>query len=282
MNALPQLNHKSTRLPEQIETILVATDFSDASGNAYLYALELAACFGAEIALVHVQTVGAEPRSDIQFERFLSNYRDFERAVVNRLGGNPIKIQPVLQRGEAGEQLLALSEELGADLIIMGTQGAASHDHKILGSVAARLIAKAQCPVLAVPAEASFQPIEQIVYGLAFAEGDKSVIDFLLDFAQPMGAQISCVHISTEPNALEEVELAEYRDLYGNEQSPVYFQMAQSDDLLHALQEVISQVKADVLVMNTRERKLLEKIFDPSLTRAMLMYADLPLLALHV
>ncbi|MEL7341535.1 MAG: universal stress protein, partial [Bacteroidota bacterium] len=164
----------------------------------------------------------------------------------------------------------------------MGTQGAASHDHKVLGSVAARVIAKAHCPVLAVPAEASFQPIEQIVYGLAFSEGDKNIIDFLLDFAQPMQASISCVHISTEPNTLEEVELTEYRDLYGSEQTPVYFQMVEADELLHALQETISQVKADVLVMNTRERDLLEQLFDPSLTRAMLMYADLPLLALHV
>ncbi|MEL6653377.1 MAG: universal stress protein, partial [Bacteroidota bacterium] len=82
MNTLAQLIPKNTRLPEQIETILVATDFSDASGNAYLYALELAARFRAEIVLVHVQTIGAEPRSDIQFERFLSNYRGFERAAA--------------------------------------------------------------------------------------------------------------------------------------------------------------------------------------------------------
>ncbi|MEL7342507.1 MAG: universal stress protein, partial [Bacteroidota bacterium] len=120
MNALPQLNHKSTRLPEQIVTILVATDFSKASGNAYLYALELAAQFGAEIALVHVQKVGAEPRSDIQFERFLNDFRAFERTAIERGGSNQIEVRPVLQTGEAGEQLLALSEELAADLIIMG------------------------------------------------------------------------------------------------------------------------------------------------------------------
>ena len=177
---------------------------------------------------------------------------------------------------------MRLSQEIGADLIVMGTQGAASHDAKPLGSIAANVIEKALCPVMAVPAEASFRPIEQLLYAMAFASSDQKVVDYLLELSEQLKAPLSCVHVSTDHSDWEDIELEEFRETYNSrEDASISFHMVDNADLLHGLQEIISQMRVDVLVMNTRNRSLFERFFAPSFTRSMLLYADLPLLALH-
>jgi nucleotide-binding universal stress UspA family protein len=42
------------------------------------------------------------------------------------------------------------AEEIGADLIVMGTRGLAGLKHAMLGSVAERIVRLAPCPVLTV------------------------------------------------------------------------------------------------------------------------------------
>lgn len=270
---------KVFRLPEQIETILVPTDFSAASQNAYLYALDLAARLGAEIVVAHIHPQNGDLAYETQFVR---TYGGYKRAAELRFSPNSLSISSILEQGDPGKDIARLSEELSADLIVMGTQGAASHDTKPLGSIAARVIAKALCPVLAVPAEATYRPIDQLLYAMAFASSDQKIVDYLLELSEALKTQLSCVHVSTAHSDWEDIELADFRETYhSREDASVSFHMVNNADLLHGLQEVVSQMRVDVLVMNTRDRSLFERFFAPSATRSMLLYADLPLLALH-
>ncbi|MFK7926304.1 MAG: universal stress protein [Bacteroidia bacterium] len=285
---MPTLTHsqharKPYRLPEQIETILVPTDFSEASANAFRYALDLASRLQAEIVLAHIYTPAEGSPSKTQSESFARAFKGYERAAELSAGPAELKIRTVLEAGTASKDLLEISDEQKADLIVMGTQGAASHDSKPLGSIAATMIAEAPCPVLAVPAEASYQAIDQLVYAMAFASSDQKIIDYLVELSEQLETSLSCVHVSTEHSDWEDIELEEFRQAFSQGgKTLVRFQMVQDKDLFHGLQEVISQTKVDLLVMNTRDRSLFERFFDPSLTKSMLMYTDLPLLALHV
>ena len=47
----------------------------------------------------------------------------------------------------------ALVDEVGADLIVMGTRGLSGLKHVMLGSVAERTVRTAKCPVLTVKAK---------------------------------------------------------------------------------------------------------------------------------
>jgi nucleotide-binding universal stress UspA family protein len=49
-----------------------------------------------------------------------------------------------------GMTIPATAEEIGADLIVMGTRGLTGLKHVLLGSVAERTIRVAACPVLTV------------------------------------------------------------------------------------------------------------------------------------
>ena len=59
--------------------------------------------------------------------------------------------RPVLvDAGVAAEQIVRLARARRADLIVMGTHGRTGFTRALLGSVAARVVALAACPVLTV------------------------------------------------------------------------------------------------------------------------------------
>ncbi|MEM6344029.1 MAG: universal stress protein [Bacteroidota bacterium] len=270
---------KTYRLPEKIETILIPTDFSDASRNAFLYALDLASRLGSDLVVAHIHSENEAEHSEDEFKR---TYKRYKQAAKLRSIPDTLNISALIEEGEPAESILTLGQKIGADLIVMGTQGAASHDNKPLGSIAASVIEKTLCPVLAVPAEASYRPIEHLLYAMAFASSDQMVIDYLLELSEQLKAPLSCVHVSTDHSDWEDIELEEFRETYNSrEDASISFQMVDNPDLLNGLQDIISQMRVDVLVMNTRNRSLFERFFAPSITRSMLLYADLPLLALH-
>jgi nucleotide-binding universal stress UspA family protein len=59
------------------------------------------------------------------------------------------EVSPVMP----SEAILAISREIGADLIVMGTHGHTGLKHALLGSVAERTIRLAPCSVLTVKEE---------------------------------------------------------------------------------------------------------------------------------
>lgn len=137
----------------EIRRILAATDFSDYSGEAVDYAVNLAKFFGAELYLLHV------------FQNpFLSNVSQLDAVVEElkneasrrllsfseRLQDRGVKVIPVFKEEVPFVQILKTSEEVEADLIVLGTHGHTGLDHLLMGSVAERVVQRASCPVLTV------------------------------------------------------------------------------------------------------------------------------------
>ena len=53
--------------------------------------------------------------------------------------------------GQAGDAIVALAEEGGFDMIVMGTHGHSAIGNVVMGSVATRVLAHAKKPVLLIP-----------------------------------------------------------------------------------------------------------------------------------
>ncbi|MDH3519540.1 MAG: universal stress protein [Myxococcales bacterium] len=140
-----------------LKTILVPVDFSSDSARALDYAIELASKFQAKIHLLHSYPIhigGIAPYGMVVPESF---ERDCREAATKRIGEWQEKVKaagiavaftvtPVFAVEAIGEQ----AEEIGADLIVMGTRGLTGVKHVLLGSVAERTIRTAPCPVLTV------------------------------------------------------------------------------------------------------------------------------------
>ena len=79
-------------------------------------------------------------------ERQLDEYAE-------RLRGQGVEAKTHLVEVPAAAAIVRLAEELGADLIVMGTRGLTGLKHALLGSVAERTARTAPCSVLAVKSD---------------------------------------------------------------------------------------------------------------------------------
>jgi len=144
-----------------IRRILFATDFSKASERAFEQAVEMAGDNGAELLIAHAYQPPAVAPTDAylsaalyeqldaklqeaaaqQLERFVRSTR--ERGVASKA---------LLLTGPAHEAISEAVKKQRVDLIIMGTHGRTGPARFFLGSVAARVVSEAPCPVLTVRA----------------------------------------------------------------------------------------------------------------------------------
>ena len=139
----------------KFEKILVPVDFSGHSESALTVALTLVEAFGAALHLVHVfpEALALAPPYGPALPADFG--MQVERAAVDHFEQWQQEFCPAdqaftshVQRGDPSKQIVEIADELGVDLIVMGTRGATGLDHVLMGSVAERTLRSAHCPVL--------------------------------------------------------------------------------------------------------------------------------------
>ncbi len=144
---------------DAVRTILVPIDFSSHSTRALETAVGLAKTFGAEIHLLHCYSLNLGAVSSYS----LAIPENFDRDVclsaqakldasVEKVQADGIEVSSDVTQGSPGEAISSIAEDIGADLIVMGTRGLTGLKHVLLGSIAERTIRIAPCPVLTVKA----------------------------------------------------------------------------------------------------------------------------------
>ena len=142
-----------------IKTVLVPTDFSDASETALTYGRAMAEAFGASLHLVHVMEdllahawaaevyVASAPnlREEIERESRLRLEAMLPEAERERL-----QARVALLSGNPFIEIVRYAKANDIDLIVMGTHGRGPIAHMLLGSVAEKVVRKSPCPVLTV------------------------------------------------------------------------------------------------------------------------------------
>jgi universal stress protein A len=139
------------------KTILVATDFSEHADQALQYAADLAMTMDATIHIVHA--IGIPPMgipemgiaySSVMMETTTKHAQAALDARAERYHDR-VSLAPVrLEVGDAREVIDSVAEQIGADLIVMGTHGRRGLRRVLLGSVAEAVVRSAPCPVLTI------------------------------------------------------------------------------------------------------------------------------------
>ena len=141
----------------QIRSILVPTDFSESAARALEHAVSWAKTFRARIHLLHayqvpIQIGVGEPVPLPQ--EFFDQMRDRAQRRLDdlaaKLSSDGIDVQTHLALEAASPAIVQAAEELGVDLIVMGTRGLTGMKHVLLGSVAERTVRLSPCPVMTV------------------------------------------------------------------------------------------------------------------------------------
>jgi nucleotide-binding universal stress UspA family protein len=144
---------------EELRSILLTTDFSETSAEAFAAATGLAAKFGARITVVHVEddrvspllveymAVGLESIRQRQVENAKRQLAEF---VAKHLVSDA-EYDLEVSLGVPHAEIVRLATERDVDLIVMATHGRGFISHAMMGSTTERVLRRAPCPVLVVP-----------------------------------------------------------------------------------------------------------------------------------
>jgi nucleotide-binding universal stress UspA family protein len=148
--------------------MLLATDGSEEALLAAQSAADLAARTGSELHVVHVgETLGPGYSGYAGYEEGVlpSAQEDLERQAQEALEAQVGRIavaegpraQSHLRMGRPDEEIVALGEEIGAELIVIGSRGLGGVRRALMGSVSDSVVRHAHCPVLLVRREGGRQ-----------------------------------------------------------------------------------------------------------------------------
>jgi nucleotide-binding universal stress UspA family protein len=148
--AAPRLRH-----------VLVGIDRSPASLAALEVAAELAGLLGGSLSVVEAfpleppfplgsSAAGSGGEQEHELRRTAAAVEELVRTIRDR----GIAVQVVVRSGEPAATLVQVADDVGADLVVVGSRGGGDPADPLLGSVARAVAAHGRRPTLVVPAAA--------------------------------------------------------------------------------------------------------------------------------
>ena len=139
------------------DAIVVGTDGSDTAHQAVAEAVRLARALDAELHVVTAfepvrgAKLGGAPEGAAKFYGPLTN--DLARSTIDdaasRIRAAGVEVEPHMVQKSPADALLDVAKEVGASLIVVGSQGM-SGARRVIGSVPNKVSHEARCNVLIV------------------------------------------------------------------------------------------------------------------------------------
>ncbi|WP_205503366.1 universal stress protein [Rufibacter psychrotolerans] len=262
-----------------MKKILVLTDFSQNSINAYGYAVKMACQLKAEILLLF-STNGAplSLTNQLQYSQQLHSFAK-RYACDTRRQLNPHHTECLIS-GDAWASLLpTMAAVHNPDVIIAGSA--------LLKTIEAEnqrlpLPELAGSPILWIPDKAQYQPLKHLVFVTDFTDQDPQAIELVKDFAQAVEAEVSPVHFypAADHSPLAEIKKqgAELNWVLGSNGN---CHMLEEEDMMEGLQEYAEQYPVDLFLIATRDTHLTHQYLNQTYRKTDACHTSIPLLNLY-
>lgn len=199
-----KLTDAATRI--ELKNILFATDFSEVSETALLFAESITRRYGAKLCVTHVavpsETAMLPPESWGACEQAIeeATQRDMAR-LDERLRILPHQL--ALRHGGVWDVVSELIQKDAIDLLVMGTHGRKGLERLLMGSVAEEIFRQASCPVLTVgpcvPAKTALEAeFKQIIFATDFSHESLAAAPYAISLAQDYQARLVLMHVVTQ------------------------------------------------------------------------------------
>jgi nucleotide-binding universal stress UspA family protein len=247
--------------------ILVPHDFSATSEAARRYAMALAKALGAALDVLHV--------SD-KTDRSLPFTAGFE-------------VRP----GNPSREIDRFARERDVDLIVMGTHGRSSFAQAVVGSVAAKVIRTAPCPVLTVRLPQRGFGLANVLVGVDFEPASMNAVAYGRAFCRMYGAKLHVLHVMEnyflrpivpDPQTLEFRAHEQLEELLTDDDRRALHATAivdGSDLPADVLIDYAPQHAIDLIVLGTHGRRRIDRLLMGSVAERVVRLAPCPVLIVH-
>lgn len=276
-----------------MKNILFPTDFSKAAEHAFIYALQLADKYNAQLTVLHVYNMvnAVDIYAPYNVEQLYAqirenkwkNYQDSVdplKQIAQENGLGHIEQYYVMEEGLLVDTILGVARRDQVEMIVLGTTGAYGFKEIFLGSVAGELLENAPCKVLAVPDDAVFDGvIDHIAFTTTYSEEEKEALKDLITWSQPLNAQIHVVNVDLSHtefylNRMDQLqeEFSDYEQLS--------FDVVQGTDFTESISTFLNEHQIDAVAMVTHKRNFIEELFHYSRAKTLSYHSKTPIISL--
>lgn len=276
-----------------MEKILVPIDFSKSSEYASKMAAKIAQKSGSIIYLLHIvelpsgiADMGSRsnfsiPESMLYLRKIRERILDFK----NRFFSEYQEVHHLIRFQNPYEGILACSDKINADLIIMGSKGHSDFEEIFIGSNTEKVVRKSTKPVLVVKKNSEKFKMKNLVFASSFKNDDKKeVLRKLIEFATIFDSKIHLLKVTTPSNFESTLEAKEKIKAFIREFTlpkhsiTLYNDISIEKGILNFSQEI----NADLIAMITHGRSGLSHLFSASVTKNLSKNALKPMLTIRV
>ena len=207
-----------------LNKIVLPVDFSERSLGAARYGKTLATHFDSELTLLHVLTpphyefgaleIGGSMLSELYVNRAAQVEKELASFLVDELAG--LNVRRVVLEGDPAREIVEFAHSEKAGLIVMPTHGYGPFRQFILGSITAKVLHDADCPVWtgvhleeAPPVEA--MAFDHILCALDLGPQSCQTLERAAAMQARFGTRLTVLHVTTGLQHPQEVPDPEWR-----------------------------------------------------------------------
>jgi len=267
--------------------IIATTDFSEIAANAVHYACNMAIDQRADVVLLHAYSIPIM-FSDMPLPAPLAETEQVVQQTMNTFAGKirglfpDVSITTAVIYGNVLDGIEDYSEKNGEPLLVIAGNGYSAENPAWMDSALMQAVKHMKYPLLAVPAGAAYQPVNNIcfAYDNKYAGSDVALLK-IRELAKNLGARLMVLLAATDATKITDLEsINEQARNVLEPANPEYF-VIHGTHVNDAIQDYLSQYDADWLAMIPRKHSLIDGLFHKSHTKFMVSNTHLPLLALH-
>jgi len=268
----------------KIGTVLCPIDFSELAERELALAVAVAETFGGRLVLHHNVSV-ISPGFSKAWEWDQTHGRDgpstdeAQKRVEALLARLPSEIrarsEAVITHGPLARVVLALAENLPADLLVLGTHGWSTEDH---ASVTERVIEQASCPVLTIGVSsnpASFRlkaepgsPRPRLLVPTDFSPSAGKALAWSIELAREFRLRLDLLHVTlgaAGQEALHALDGLVPSDLRTHAECHV--RVGRPED---EIEEFVRRTSPALVVVGTHARSFWRRLFTRDVARELL------------
>ena len=258
--------------------ILVPVDFSNRSE----YAAKLAARIGkktdCDIYLLHlvelpsgIVDMGAGSNFSIpESMMYLRKVKEKILDIKERFFSEGCNVKYAIRFQDPYDGIRDYSKKIGADLIIMGSQGVSDFEEMIIGSNTEKIVRTSDIPVIVVKTDAEKFKLKNLVFASDFKDDKKEAFGKFLKFANEFNSKIHLLKVNTPGKFESSFDTREkIQNFIGESELPKHTINVYNDtSVVKGVTNFSREINADLIALSTHGRSGLSSLFNGSITKS--------------
>lgn len=272
-----------------MKKILVAIDFLDCSVNALAHAVSIAEKAGADLEMIWVnkpdnskEIFQLDPDATlIEVEkRFKELIEDYSPSMGSG------KMTYKIREGKIYKEIVDESDDINADLIIVGTHGSSGFEEFWIGSNANKIVSATEKPIITIRGGVDIlEPLTKIVLPIDSTVETRQKLPFTTELAKICNAEIFVLSVYTTKVSDVRYRVDTYTDQvieYLEEEQVKFTRDAiEADNLTKSTIGYAERVGANLISIMTEQERTTANLWLGPFAQQMVNHSPFPVLSIH-